>query len=79
MREIALRIGAAWAVLTGRPVIRGVEFSYGEVWGRHRDDLYVSDASIESCVIVTRGPVAIRASRGSVVQGNEGDVALPVK
>jgi hypothetical protein len=72
MSEIGQRLGAAWAVLRGKPVMRGVEFRCGELRMRHRDDLYVSDSTIEECEVLTRGPVVARVSKGATWQDNTG-------
>ena len=60
MREATERLRAAWYVMRGWSVVRGVSFRYGEV-DIHRHDLLLSGKSkIEHARICTQVPVTIR-------------------
>jgi hypothetical protein len=62
MSEAVERLRAAWYVLRGWSVVRGVSFTYGEV-DVHR--------KIERAQIWTQGPVTFRGKGEH--SGNEGD------
>jgi hypothetical protein len=71
MKEAVERLRAAWYVLRGWSVVRGVSFTYGEV-DVHRHGLMLSGKSkIERAQIWTQGPVTFRGKGEH--SGNEGD------
>jgi hypothetical protein len=75
MREAIERMRAAWYVLRGWAVIRGVSVTYGEVELHGSQGLMLSGQSaLRDNHLITPGPVTFRGPGGH--EGNEG-TALP--